>query len=87
LYGPRTTALVINQEAKGVDELTLKLHEGVEEWKATKHNLNIKKTSKLFAPGNLRAASDEPGYKECIKYWFEKGYTLRYTGGMVPDIY
>lgn len=25
-------------------------------------------------------------YKEVIEYYFYNGYTLRYTGGMAPDI-
>lgn len=41
----------------------------------------------MFSPGNLRAVNDIPQYKKCIDYWIDNGYTLRYTGGMVPDIY
>lgn len=41
---------------------------------------------KLFAPGNLRATQTHPGYSELVNYWITNGYTLRYTGGMVPDV-
>jgi len=41
---------------------------------------------KLFAPGNLRAIQDNPGYKALHDYWLENKYQLRYTGGMVPDV-
>lgn len=41
---------------------------------------------KLFAPGNLRAAQDNPGYKKLIDFYNENKYQLRYTGGMVPDV-
>ena len=57
------------------------------EWIVTKEDIKIKKKGNIFAPGNLRAGTDNPKYKKCIDYWIENGYTLRYTGGMVPDIY
>ena len=34
----------------------------------------------------MRSASDNLQYREHINNWIMKGYTLRYTGGMVPDI-
>ena len=42
---------------------------------------------KLFAPGNLRATFDNPAYDRLIKFYLEEKYTLRYTGGMVPDVF
>ena len=27
-----------------------------------------------------------PEYKELVNYWMENRYTLRYTGGLVPDV-
>merc|ERR1719424_621339 len=32
------------------------------------------------------AAQDVPEYKKLINFWMENKYTLRYTGGLVPDI-
>ena len=29
---------------------------------------------------------DVPEYKELVSYWMENRYTLRYTGGLVPDV-
>ena len=40
----------------------------------------------LFAPGNLRAVTEHPGYASLIAYWHENRYQLRYTGGMVSDV-
>ncbi|CAM9799222.1 unnamed protein product, partial [Phaeothamnion confervicola] len=40
----------------------------------------------IFAPGNLRATSDNPRYKALFDHWVTERYTLRYTGGMVPDV-
>jgi len=35
----------------------------------------------------MRASKENIPYKKCIDYWIDNCYTLRYTGGMVPDIY
>ena len=40
----------------------------------------------MFSPGNLRAREDNPYYKELTDYWFDNNYSLRYAGGMVPDV-
>ena len=42
---------------------------------------------KMFSPGNLRATFDNPEYEKLISYWVGEKYTLRYTGGMVPDVF
>jgi Fructose-1-6-bisphosphatase, C-terminal domain len=42
---------------------------------------------KMFSPGNLRATFDNPAYEKLISYWIGEKYTLRYTGGMVPDVF
>jgi sedoheptulose-bisphosphatase len=42
---------------------------------------------KLFSPGNLRATFDNPAYERLISYYLGEKYTLRYTGGMVPDVF
>jgi len=44
------------------------------------------KEGKMFAPGNLRACKSRVDYLELINYWTTEQYTLRYSGGMVPDI-
>ena len=41
---------------------------------------------KLFAPGNLRATATNPSYAKLVDYWHAHQYTLRYTGGLVPDV-
>lgn len=41
----------------------------------------------LFAPANLRAARDLPRYAQLVtEHYMKQGYTLRYTGAMVPDV-
>jgi sedoheptulose-bisphosphatase len=43
-------------------------------------------TKKYFAPGNLRAAQERSDYNELVQWYMKEQYTLRYSGGMVPDI-
>ena len=43
--------------------------------------------SKIFSPANLRACADLEGYERLVSYWMHNRYTLRYTGGLVPDVY
>lgn len=80
VYGPRTT--IVCGANGAVHEYTLS--EG--KFILSKENLRIEKDGKIFAPGNLRACLYHPGYKKLLDYWLDKQYTLRYSGGMVPDI-
>merc|ERR1719253_803439 len=34
----------------------------------------------------MRAAQELPEYDALLKYWMENRYTLRYSGGLVPDV-
>jgi len=94
LYGPRTTVLVALDD--GVHEFTYgcspegcKLDEDGEfyPWICSRNCVTIAKDSKIFSPGNLRAAQELPGYKNLVNYYLENRYTLRYSGGLVPDIF
>lgn len=80
VYGPRTTLLVTVKH--GTHEFTLMNGEFV----LTQENLQIAESGKVFAPGNLRACKSEPKYKALVDHWLMNEYTLRYSGGMVPDI-
>ena len=40
-----------------------------------------------FAPGNLRAAADNSVYKSLIDGYIANRWTLRYSGGLVPDVH
>lgn len=80
VYGPRTTVMLTFKQ--GVYEFILQ-DEG---FILSKENIRISEKGKYFAPGNLRACKTNPGYKSLINYWIDNQYTLRYSGGMVPDI-
>jgi len=81
LYGPRTTILLAVKGIDGVNEMTLKDGEFVQ----TRENLKIGE-GKMFAPGNLRACKDNLKYLDLLNFWAREEYTLRYSGGMVPDV-
>lgn len=80
VYGPRTTLVLTVR--KGVQEFTLCENEFL----LTKRDLIIAPSGKNFAPGNLRACKTEEKYKKLMDFWLVNEYTLRYSGGMVPDI-
>lgn len=81
VYGPRTT-LVLTVK-KGAHEFRL-ADDG--KFYLTKENLRVNENAKHFAPGNLRAAAERKDYLELTNEWIKSGLTLRYSGGMVPDI-
>ena len=83
IFGPRTTAVYYNEDEKKVQELT-----SIDDyWIISHDNLVIKEKAKIFCPGNLRAAGERNDYNEVVNNWITKGMTLRYTGGLVLDIY
>ena len=93
LYGPRTTVLV------ALDDGTYEFSYGCtpegsarpdgtfEPWICTRSKIQINSECKIFSPANLRAAQDLPGYQKLVNHYMENRYTLRYTGGLVPDVY
>jgi len=89
MYGPRiTTAVAFNHivTANGAPiAFELTLHSSA--WVVSNPKLTIKPIAKTFAPGNLRATSDNLEYRGLVNYWIDKKYTLRYSGGLVPDVY
>ncbi|KAG0473443.1 hypothetical protein HPP92_014818 [Vanilla planifolia] len=82
IYGPRTTYIIAIKDIPGTHEFLL-LDEG--KWQHVKDTTSIGE-GKMFSPGNLRATVDNPNYDKLINYYVREKYTLRYTGGMVPDV-
>ncbi|KAK6929442.1 LOW QUALITY PROTEIN: Fructose-1-6-bisphosphatase class I, N-terminal [Dillenia turbinata] len=80
--GPRTTYVLALKDFPGTHEFLL-LDEG--KWQHVKETTDIGE-GKLFSAGNLRATFDNPDYDKLISYYVRENYTLRYTGGMVPDV-
>ncbi|KAL3820162.1 hypothetical protein ACJIZ3_006067 [Penstemon smallii] len=82
IFGPRTTYVLALKDIPGTHEFLL-LDEG--KWQHVKDTTSIGE-GKMFSPGNLRATTDNPEYAKLIDYYIREKYTLRYTGGMVPDV-
>merc|ERR1719491_803362 len=93
IYGPRTTVLVALDDGTyefsyGCTPEGCALPDGTfEPWICSKSNVKISEDSKIFSPANLRAAQDVPGYKKLVDHFMNNRYTLRYSGGLVPDVY
>jgi fructose-1,6-bisphosphatase I len=81
VYGPRLTFMVTL--GNGVFEFLFDEKSGVFNMSG---EVKFSGEGKIFAPGNLRACSSEEWYLEALEYWSKNGYTLRYSGGMVPDV-
>lgn len=82
VYGPRIT-FVIAIKGKGVHEFELN---DVGEFMLVSENLKIEDNSNYFAPGNLRCCKEDPKFKAWVDDCIMSGKTLRYSGGMVPDL-
>ncbi|XP_058781869.1 sedoheptulose-1,7-bisphosphatase, chloroplastic [Vicia villosa] len=82
VLGPRTTYVLALKDFPGTHEFLL-LDEG--KWQHVKETYEIGE-GKLFSPGNLRATFDNTNYAKLVDYYVREKYTLRYTGGMVPDV-
>lgn len=93
VFGPRTTAIVavrvpgavepncfevaLDQTADGIT------HEVVRpEVKLSSPPFK----TRYFAPANLRAAAEDQKYSNLINHYITSKYTLRYSGGLVPDV-
>lgn len=93
LYGPRTTVLVALDDGTyefsyGCTPEGCQLSDGSwEPWICSRAGVKIAEDAKIFAPANLRAAQDVPGYKKLVDHFMQNKYTLRYSGGLVPDVY
>ena len=56
-------------------------------WAISKPEMKIAAQGKTFAPGNLRATCDSAAYSSLIAHYITSGYTLRYSGALVPDVF
>jgi sedoheptulose-bisphosphatase len=90
VYGPRThLAVALNSQVTGSQAVSFDLtfHPHQKTWMISRERLRVQPSGRIFAPGNLRATQDLPRYKSLFDHWLENKYTLRYSGGMVGDVY
>lgn len=95
VHGPRTTVIVAIREADATQDAAaagICFELGLDDNnKIELLNPNIKLSAppyktRYFAPANLRFAADSPSYAALISSFINKKYTLRYCGGLVPDL-
>ncbi len=84
IYGPRTMLVYSLGNGKGVHEFVLN---AVGEFVLAREFLGVGDDAKTYAPGNSAAASEGGGYKKLLDVWISEKKTLRYSGGMVPDVH
>lgn len=87
VYGPKTT-LLMAFPSHGVFSFVLESNRTTGECDCVLQAgpLAIAPDATYFAPGNARAAQSRRDYLEVINDWILRGLTLRYSGGMVPDV-
>lgn len=88
VLGPRTTAVVAlrlpNSEGNCFE---VSFTDGrIEVIRPDVKLIDTPKT-KYFAPANMRAAAENPKYLQLINHYITQKYTLRYSGGLVPDVF
>jgi sedoheptulose-bisphosphatase len=57
------------------------------QWTCSKAGIRLNPTSKIFAPANLKCANYCQWYHTYVNQCISEQKTLRYTGGLVPDVY
>jgi len=95
VYGPRTTA-VVALRVPGCAATCFEI--GLGESNSSSSSLHIEIVqpkvrlaeapfkTRYFAPANMRAAAEDPKYMSLITHFIQEKYTLRYSGGLVPDV-
>lgn len=90
VYGPRTT-VVVAIRVPGTDPILFEA--GLDDDAATVQLVRsaVRFSSppfktRYFAPANLRFAGESKAYMDLITHYINEKYTLRYAGGLVPDM-
>lgn len=92
IYGPRTTAIIAIRlpGTQGVCfEIGLKDIDGTPTCEIIRDRIALASSpfkTRYFAPANLRAAAEDEAYMKLINHYISEKYTLRYSGGLVPDV-
>ncbi|KKA25996.1 hypothetical protein TD95_002706 [Thielaviopsis punctulata] len=91
VFGPRTTAVVavrVPGMAAVCFEVGLDMGDDsqVQVLRADVKLASGPVKTRYFAPANLRCARESAAYAQLIQHYITEGYTLRYAGGLVPDV-
>ncbi|ROW18000.1 hypothetical protein VPNG_00238 [Cytospora leucostoma] len=94
LYGPRTTAIIaVRLPGAGNKPACFEVGLGddgsrdAEVLRTAVRLADAPYKTRYFAPANLRAAEQDQRYMALVARYIREGYTLRYSGGLVPDVY
>ncbi|OQE14698.1 hypothetical protein PENSTE_c033G04100 [Penicillium steckii] len=91
VYGPRTTAIVALNLPNGERHC---IEIGIGKPESMNHEIIRPEVqlaeppfkTRYFAPANLRCAAENGRYMDLITHFVSNKYTLRYSGGLVPDV-
>ncbi|KAI1157704.1 sedoheptulose-1,7-bisphosphatase [Nemania serpens] len=97
VYGPRTTALIAvrvpGREAGAVcvEVGIVSGVDGHDTYALVREDVRLdgraaESRTRYFAPANLRAAAEDERYMGLVARYIAERYTLRYSGGLVPDV-
>ncbi|CAJ2504561.1 Uu.00g119550.m01.CDS01 [Anthostomella pinea] len=91
VYGPRTTAFIALR-VPGCEPACLEIgigENGARDCEIVREEVKLAKPpfkTRYFAPANLRVAGEDEKYMKLISHFIENNYSLRYCGGLVPDV-
>jgi sedoheptulose-bisphosphatase len=92
IYGPRTSAIVALR-LPGCTPTCFEVAIGdgrdLENIEVVRQDIRLQAPpfkTRYFAPANLRAAAEDARYMDLISHFVGEKYTLRYSGGLVPDV-
>lgn len=91
VYGPRTTAILAIR-LPDTEPLCLEIgigEHGAQDCEVIRPSVRLAQPpfkTRYFAPANLRSAAEFPRYMALINTYIGSNYSLRYCGGLVPDI-
>ncbi|KAH7141461.1 fructose-1,6-bisphosphatase class 1/Sedoheputulose-1,7-bisphosphatase [Dactylonectria estremocensis] len=91
VYGPRTTAIVALR-VPGSDDVCFEVGltgEATPRCSIVRPSVQLASppfSTRYFAPANLRAAAEDAAYMSLITRFVREKYTLRYSGGLIPDV-
>lgn len=89
IYGPRTTAIVAWRLPDGSSSACFELGLSSNSVEIVRPSVRFAPPpfkTRYFAPANLRAAAEDARYSALISAYISEKYTLRYSGGLVPDV-
>lgn len=91
VYGPRTSA-VVALRLPGSSPLCFEVavgEQGAADAAVVRPDVRFAAApfqTRYFAPANLRAAAEDDRYGRLVAHYIQSKYTLRYSGGLVPDV-